>query len=562
MPAAFEACVDAVKQLHPSWEIKCYHEDDAQAILSTHLPAFLPVYNSYGHRVQRSDILRVILVYLFGGFYMDMDMFPLKSLDELLEYDLVLGKERILSDDELNHLEARHRFRIGNYMFGGKPGHPFWLSFLKESIKYSQQKVHYENDIIRSTGPELLTNVYHSNKRKYKNITVLDNSDRMCLTMWHDCLGCYFGSYAGHLHTGTWRWKWKEKKLISSQPLSVNDYRRAATYLQTRLNNAVISSDRFMLLHANRKDLITHESLFHLYNKLSNVYPIIKDSNKLCNKAVLALGDPRLHEKYLSSGNTNILYTIAEEGQLTDNWIASLNRYYHSCIVPHTFYRDLLIAKGGNIPVKVIPLGFKRRLRNFAEEDDDVEMPFTVALPIKNNVQHIEAVIGACVQLRKTVIPDLQLKLIFDSTYNKPDKALKAGLRQSDFIQLLDIANMFARKFDAIHCFVFCDHRNYWSLGPRESLYEGIPAIIFDNPVFDELIGSGFYHVVDSLEPMKLIDGICAVYNNYPEFNELAVKGGSWIQDRWTLEYTMLELYRHLKNIESFELYETINLNY
>lgn len=562
MPAAFEACVDAVRQLHPTWEIKCYHEDDAQAILSTHLPAFLPIYNSYAHRVQRSDVMRIILVYLFGGFYMDMDMFPLKSLDELLEYDLVLGKERILSDDELNHLEARHRFRIGNYMFGGKPGHPFWLSFLKESIKYSQQKVHYENDIIRSTGPELLTNVYHSNKRKYKNITVLDNVDRMCLTMWHDCLGCHFGSYAGHLHTGTWRWKWKEKKLISSQPVSAKDYRHAEASIHTLLKNADVSSDPFTLLQTNRDELITHENLFHLYSKMSVVYPVVKDSKSLYNKVVLALGDPRLHEKHISANNTNILYTIVEEDELTHDWIACLNRCYHSCIVPHTYYRNLLIAKGANIPVTVIPLGFKRRLRNFGEEDDDVEMPFTVALPVKSNVQYIDTIIAACLHLRKTAIPNLQLKLIFDSNYDKPGKVLKAGISQSNFIQLLDIANMFARKFDAIHCFVFCGHLNYWSLGPRESLYEGIPAIITDNPVFDELISSGYYQVTNSHEPMQLINGILRVYNNYPEFNELAVKGSSWIQDRWTLEYTMLELYRHLKNIESVVLKETINLNY
>lgn len=559
---AFEACIEAVQQLHPSWEIKRYNEDDAQAILSTHLPELLPIYNSYTHRVQRSDILRVILVYLFGGFYMDMDMFPLKSLDELLDHDLVLGKERILSDDELNHLEARHRFRIGNYMFGGKPRHPFWLSFLKESIKYSQQKVQYENDIIRSTGPELLTNVYHSHKKKYKNITILDNSDRMCITLWHDCLGCHFGSYAGHLHTGTWRWKWREKQLISSQPVSDKDYRHAAAGIHTLLKNSLPFSEAFILLQTNREHLITQENLLHLYTKMSVVYPVVRDSGNLYNKVVLAFGDPRLHEKHTSPQNTNILYTIPAENQLTDNWIASLNRAYHSCIVPHAWYKELLIAKGAHIPVTVIPLGFKRRLRNFVEEDDDIEMPFTVALPIKNNEQHIEAVITACEQLRKTDIPNLHLKLIFDSNYSQPGKELRASLRQSDFIELLDIANMFARKFDAIHCFVFCDQHNHWTLGPRESLYEGIPAIITNNPVFDELIRSGFYHVVDRQEPTSLIDGILMVHNNYPALNELAVKGSTWIQDRWTLEYTMLELYRHLKNSDSFQPKASINLNY
>src|SRR3569833_377438 len=149
VPPALLECYVRARQLHPGWEARIYHEDDAQDILRTWFPALLPVYNAYAHTVQRSDILRVILVHLFGGFYLDMDILCLKSLDELCDQELVLGKERLFSFDELHHHEARHSLRIGNYMFGGRPGHPFWLSILKESIRLSKKDVCYEDDVIR-----------------------------------------------------------------------------------------------------------------------------------------------------------------------------------------------------------------------------------------------------------------------------------------------------------------------------------------------------------------------------------------------------------------------------
>ena len=47
--------------------------------------------------MQKADIIRLILVYLYGGFYMDMDMYCLKKLDGLLEFKLVLGEERTIT---------------------------------------------------------------------------------------------------------------------------------------------------------------------------------------------------------------------------------------------------------------------------------------------------------------------------------------------------------------------------------------------------------------------------------------------------------------------------------
>ena len=205
-PDIFKKCIERIKSLHPKWEINVYNEDDADEIIRQRMPYLLSIYNSYKHRVQKADILRVILVYLFGGFYLDMDILCLKPLDNLLRFGLVLGEEKKLTKNECEKLGLLEPVRIANYMFGSTVGHPFWLGFLKEMLKKSYEPIINENDILENTGPGLLSNFFAKNKLIYREILLLRNEDRVCLIQNHNEISCYFGNYAAHLHQGTWRW--------------------------------------------------------------------------------------------------------------------------------------------------------------------------------------------------------------------------------------------------------------------------------------------------------------------------------------------------------------------
>ena len=95
-PELFEKCKQEIQVNHPDWNIRLYNKDDAQDILNQDLPEYIEAYNAFYHNVQKADFLRLALVYLYGGFYMDLDMLSLKPLDELRKYNLVLGEEKIL----------------------------------------------------------------------------------------------------------------------------------------------------------------------------------------------------------------------------------------------------------------------------------------------------------------------------------------------------------------------------------------------------------------------------------------------------------------------------------
>ncbi|WP_276089668.1 glycosyltransferase [Pedobacter sp. JY14-1] len=205
LPEIFTKCVKRIHDYHPDWQINTYGEDEASQIIHVNCPELFDWYNSYTHTVQKADILRVLLVYLFGGFYLDMDMYLYNNLDALLPYDLVLGEEKTLSQEDLKLYGDKHALRVANYMFGGNAGHLFWLYYLHEAILRSSNVVVGENDILETTGPGLMTDVYHATKKTFPNTVFLTNDDRYCESQQHHEISCHFGKYAAHFHCGTWR---------------------------------------------------------------------------------------------------------------------------------------------------------------------------------------------------------------------------------------------------------------------------------------------------------------------------------------------------------------------
>jgi len=201
----YTSYIDQMRALHPEWEIIIWDEATALAFVDEHFPEWKDHYRAYKIPVQRADIFRIMVVYLRGGFYLDMDMQCLKSLDDLCTHELVLGVEKTLSPGLCMWLHHRYPVRIANYMFGSRPNHGFWLDFLAAAKDAADVVISYESEVLDTTGPGLLTNVYHQTRLKYDDITVLPNDTRACLRSCGPA-SCHFGDYAAHLHMGSWRW--------------------------------------------------------------------------------------------------------------------------------------------------------------------------------------------------------------------------------------------------------------------------------------------------------------------------------------------------------------------
>lgn len=203
----YKSFYERISTLHPDWRITIYDDSDSLKIVEEHFPELLEMYLAYPCNIQRVDIFRILIVYLKGGFYLDMDVYCLKKLDGLGHLNLVLGEERTYTREECRKYKLNSNNRqIANYMFGSIPKHPFWLEVLLEGIKRSSNVIKDENDVLATTGPWLLSDMYYKLKEQYNDIVLIRNKFRLCVKHCRS-ISCRFGDYAVHFHLGSWRWQ-------------------------------------------------------------------------------------------------------------------------------------------------------------------------------------------------------------------------------------------------------------------------------------------------------------------------------------------------------------------
>lgn len=204
LPIIYERFYKSILQFHPHWKIEIYDDKSSRELVKEKFPQLLYVYDNYKYNIQRADLFRILAVYIYGGFYMDLDILCLKNIDDLCKYNMVLGEEVFLNEEDNTYHNHLNRSRVANYMFGSISGHPFWLDVIDKMIINANKPIKNEEDILNTTGPALLTDVYHDVKSNYDDILMLFNRELKCQKNCEK-ISCHFGEYAAHYHLGTWR---------------------------------------------------------------------------------------------------------------------------------------------------------------------------------------------------------------------------------------------------------------------------------------------------------------------------------------------------------------------
>lgn len=160
IPEQWRLYQEKVRNLHPSWDYKLWTDDENLALVTQSAPQWLPLFNSLPRNIMRADMIRYIILELFGGLYLDLDYEVFRPFD-LLNEKLVLPSESNPGEDVV----------LGNCILASEPGHPFWkvtLTELEEGFSGLGRKP-LEEEVIWLTGPGLLT-------RTYKKYSLADNS--------------------------------------------------------------------------------------------------------------------------------------------------------------------------------------------------------------------------------------------------------------------------------------------------------------------------------------------------------------------------------------------------
>jgi len=566
IPSRCERCRESVISLHPGWEYKFYDDSACREAVQKYFPAFLPVYDR-ASLIQKTDIFRVIAVYGEGGFYLDMDVEMLAPLDDLCEFRCVFGEEMLLTREEAAELGNRHGLRIGNFMFGSEPGHPFLLRILKKMADESRREIITENDILESTGPGLVTNVYHEFKHKHRDVALLRNIDRICPVTRG--VTCYFGNYARHIHLSSWRWNshWGNPGLEPPRvvPVSTGGRKKLIEYVEAEINKKPVPEDIFVLRIYDDK---LYDGLTTVYGRSNVIGNVVNDTKHLRGKKVLVPGMAPFFTDKLSRENTNVAYTTFETSRIPAFWLWPINEYFDHCLVPHPYVKEVFENSGVRIPVTVIQQGFTRYDRRLRAKP--VSGEFRIGfLGVPYVRKNLFKVYQACVNLLGK-IPGLRLVVhsaLFIPELYTPEVAL---MEKSPFVQWTWGAmteEWTSGWYGGLSCYVFPSSGEGWSFTPRESLYMGIPTLLTDIPVHRELIESGYCKAIpvrgkedaryegnkygkwDRVTVGDIEEAIWDVYRNYGAYLIRAMQGGRWIENKWTNESSQQRLLEFMRSL-------------
>lgn len=76
--------VQTVVTLHPNYKYVFWTDGDCEILVWNAFPQFYEQYQSYDRGVARADACRILVLYVFGGIYVDLDTLFVKNLDPLL----------------------------------------------------------------------------------------------------------------------------------------------------------------------------------------------------------------------------------------------------------------------------------------------------------------------------------------------------------------------------------------------------------------------------------------------------------------------------------------------
>lgn len=156
---------------------------------------YLKLYEFYKVPAQKADFARYIILYMYGGIYLDMDMICKKNLEIFLTNRIFFTE----SNDVLDKIYKRYQ----NSIVGAIPKHPLFLIIFKNMFI----RKHSSNDITYSTGTRLLYDSAREYCTIYNNdITLVD------IQYFHPCgifddATCHYTCnkcYTAHTNYSSW----------------------------------------------------------------------------------------------------------------------------------------------------------------------------------------------------------------------------------------------------------------------------------------------------------------------------------------------------------------------
>ncbi|KAG9015505.1 hypothetical protein FRB94_000110 [Tulasnella sp. JGI-2019a] len=131
------------RDLMPDYEYMLWTDETSRQLIAEHYPWFLPTFDGYTYPIQRADAIRYFVLHRFGGVYLDLDIGCIRSVDPLLDYEVILPKTIPVG--------------VSNDLMFSAKGHPFMEQVIHGLITFDINYILNYPTVMFSTGPMFMS---------------------------------------------------------------------------------------------------------------------------------------------------------------------------------------------------------------------------------------------------------------------------------------------------------------------------------------------------------------------------------------------------------------------
>lgn len=143
-PEGMKKALETWYRMNPGYKVKMYSGKDCEAYIKTHFDEeVLEAYRTLKPYSYKCDLMRQLILYKEGGWYVDMRMVCIEPLDTLNK----LNNDLYVSIDT-----PQQRLCMCNGFIGAVPGHPVSKKMI-DIILWNVKQKHYGVDCLSPTGP-------------------------------------------------------------------------------------------------------------------------------------------------------------------------------------------------------------------------------------------------------------------------------------------------------------------------------------------------------------------------------------------------------------------------
>tara|TARA_B100000683_G_scaffold198550_1_gene191660 strand:- start:2209 stop:3108 length:900 start_codon:yes stop_codon:yes gene_type:complete len=175
------------------WDYTLWREDSILDFIQKHFPQHIDEYNAIDSIIKKVDCARLMILYVYGGLYVDVDAYLKRDLDDFLslkeiereeynptmwhinptmpitnEYDLVVGQEKTVCEYHYNKYGIIVP-KLNNAVIFTRPHFDFFLQVIERGFKRKK------NSIINSFGVQTFSSLLY--ERMARNINKIIDID-------------------------------------------------------------------------------------------------------------------------------------------------------------------------------------------------------------------------------------------------------------------------------------------------------------------------------------------------------------------------------------------------